>query len=438
MSRREFLGVSKAAAAGAVVAAGLLGGVAGYLVSPPPTTVTTTIEKPVTKTVERTVQLGEAQATTTVTQTVTSTISPVTAPEGKKIKAGWVYVGPVGDFGWTYAHDQGRQYVAQLFPWLETITAESVAEPEAAGVIDRMVAEGAQVVFTTSFGYMDDTIEAGKKYPDVVFEHCSGYKRADNVGTYFAEFYQLYYLNGLAAGAVTKTNKLGYVAAHPIPEVIRHINAFVLGAREVNPKVEVHVVWLFSWYDPGKTREAATSLVEAQNVDVIAFTEDSPTTLQVAQEYQEQGKKVWSFSHYSDMSSYGPDAHLTGQIVNWGLLYEEILSRVYAGSWRSADYWWRIGDGMDYRWKLPPEERVLGEQKGAVYLAPVSPAVPEEIRGLMAQRYEEMKELLFEPFTGPIYDQDGNLRVEKGQRLGRDELWTMDWFVEGIVSKLPR
>ena len=411
MSRREALstGAKIGIAAGIGVAIGAVGGyLGGASTAPPPKTTTTTVTNTFTKTVP-----------------------------GKKIKAGFIYVGPVGDYGWTYAHEMGRQYVASKFPWLETMTEESVPEDQADTVIDRMVSEGADIVFTTSFGYMDSTIKAGEKYPDKVFEHCSGYKRRSNVGTYFAEFYQLYYLCGLAAGAVSETNKVGYIAAFPTPEVIRHINAFVLGARAINPKIKAYVIWLFSWVDPSGARKAAETLVESKGCDVLAFTEDTPATLEVAENYQKKGKKVWSFSHYSDMQHYGPTAHLTGQIVNWGLMYERILADLYSGCWRSKDLWWRIGDGMDYRWSMPVDKSTFDMKLGAVYPAPLNPVIPEEVRALIKRRYEEMKELIFEPFTGPIRDQDGALRVKEGERLGRDELWSMDWFVEGIESKIP-
>ncbi|HDD63701.1 MAG TPA: BMP family ABC transporter substrate-binding protein, partial [Thermoprotei archaeon] len=174
--------------------------------------------------------------------------------EEKKIKAAWIYVGPIGDYGWTHAHDVGRRICEATFPWLETAYAESVSEADVERYIDMFISEGYNVIFTTSFGFMTATIEAGEKHPDVIFFHCSGYMRRPNVGTYFAEFYQLYYLNGLMAGALTKTGKIGYIAAHPIPEVIRHINAFTLGVREVNPNATVYVRWLFKWYDPAGAR----------------------------------------------------------------------------------------------------------------------------------------------------------------------------------------
>jgi simple sugar transport system substrate-binding protein len=412
VDRRDFLKLVGAAAAGLVV-----GGVAGYGVA------STTLQAP----------------------------QPA---QQKQLKAGFIYVGPVGDFGWTKAHDDGRKFAEAALPWLKTSYIESVAEAEVEQKIESLIAGGAKVIFTTSFGFMDGTANAASKHPDLIFEHCSGYRSGaagnapQNMGTYFAEFYQLYYLCGLAAGAMTKTNNLGYVAAFLIPEVVRHINAFVLGAREVNPNVKLFIRRLGAWYSPDKARTAAVDLIENENCDVLAFTEDSPTVLQVAQQYTTQrGKRVWSFSHYNDMASVGPDAHLTGQIVNWGPIYVDLLTSAYAGSWASRDIWARAGDYMPYRWRAQPRPELLTDaatlrslgsrgELGAVYPAPLNSAVPDQHRALFAQRWEEMRELLFEPFTGPIRDQDGALRVKEGERLGRNELWTMNWFVEGVETRI--
>ncbi|MEM1680822.1 MAG: BMP family ABC transporter substrate-binding protein [Sulfolobales archaeon] len=187
-----------------------------------------------------------------------------------------MYVGPIGDYGWSHAHDVGRRYIETVFKdKVETYYVESVEEPKVYDVLKKLVGEGYKVIFTTSFGFMDGTLQAAKEFPNVIFFHCSGYKRWYNMGTYFADLYQLYYLNGLMAGALTKSGKVGYVAAHPIPEVVRHINAFALGVKEVNPNAKVYVVWIHAWYDPPKARAAAESLI-AQGVDVLAFTEDSP------------------------------------------------------------------------------------------------------------------------------------------------------------------
>jgi len=328
------------------------------------------------------------------------------------LRAAWIYISNVEDFGWTYAHDLGRRYVEEKLDFLETGYVESVPEDESLPVITQLVNEGYQVIFTTSFGYMDDTIRAGERYPDRIFMHASGYKRRENVGTYFVRMYQPFFLSGIAAGAVTETNKLGYVAAHPISEVIRHINAFHLGARMVNPDVETNVIWINAWFDPEKARAAAEQLIGI-GCDVLAFTEDTPTVLQVAEE-----NGVYSFSHYSDMKRYGPNAHLMGHIANWGVIYEDVLIRVYTGVWESRDIWW-------------------GFYEGAVDIGEVSNTVPEDARELIENLKRLMIDNSYEPFTGPLVDRRGNLRAEAGRQLTKQELLTMKWFLEGIKGDLP-
>jgi simple sugar transport system substrate-binding protein len=416
-SRRDFIKYAASGIVGLIVGLG-----AGYSIAP----------------------RGIEKVTTTipVEKTVTTTI---TVPERKKLKAGWIYVGPIGDYGWTHAHDQGRKYCEKKYPWLETTFAESVSEADVGRFIDRMITEEkCDLVFTTSFGFMDATIEAGNKYPNKLFFHCSGFKRSRNVGTYFAEFYQLYYLNGLMAGALTKTNKVGYVAAYDIPEVIRHINAFSIGVKEVNPKATVDVRWLFSWFDPTKAREAAESLIAA-GCDVLAFTEDSPTVIQVGEEYTTRGKPIYTFSHYSPMQRFGPNSCVSGQLVHWEIIYEEILIKAYLGALPSSlekfDIWWMLREGavelggefgVPVNPKFEPElkkvkvrDRILGEL--SVY-------------DLVMERLRQMSEetVLFDPFTGPIYDQNGKLRIEDGRRASHDELWNMYWFVDNVIGKLPK
>jgi len=365
---------------------------------------------------------------------------------GKTIKAGFIYVGPIGDYGWTHAHDQGRLFCEEVFPWLETVYVESVSEADAPRIIDSLITEeGCDVVFTTSFGYMDATIEAGERHPDKIFFHCSGYKRAKNVGTYFAEFYQLYYLNGLMAGALTNSNKIGYVAAHPIPEVVRHINAFALGIKEVNPNATVDVRWLYAWYNPTAAREAAEALI-AEGCDVLAFTEDSPTVIQVAQEYYEAGQPVYVFSHYSPMQSFGEDVCVSGQLVHWEVIYADILSKIYAGYYNSTnledvDYWWMLREGAV---ELGGEFGVPINPKFVPILNSTYIDHPEfgniSVYELVMKRLEQMSEdtVVFDPFTGPIYDNEGTLRVEAGRRMTHDELWTIDWFVDNIVAEVPK
>lgn len=426
ISRREFLGIARGAAIGGIVAAGALGAIAGYL--------------------------GGSAAAPAKTTTVTSTVTAAAKP----LKVGYVYVGPVGDYGWSYGHDRGRRWADERFgAGVESFYIESVPEAEVGGAIESLVARGANLIFTTSFGYMDATAEYAEKYPDVYFVHISGYRSGaagnapENMSAAFAEFYQLYFLNGLAAGAVTETGVIGYVGAYPIPEVVRHINAFVLGAnysykKKTGKNIKAHVNWIFSWVAPDKARSAAVALVEEKNCDVLAFTEDTPAVLQVAEEYQKKGKRVWGFSHYSDMREYGPTAHLTGQIANWGPIYLEFYKMVATNSWVSMDIWTRIGDYMPYRWRKKVGESTAGQPEGTVFLAPLNPVIPNEWQLEIKRLYEDMKELLFEPFSvdgnlgEPIRDQDGEVRIKAGERADHDMLWNMDWLVEYIEEPLPR
>jgi len=443
ISRREFLGVARSAAIAGIVAAGIVGGIAGYVggsSAAPPRTVTT-----------MTTVAGVAQ-TVTETRIVTQTVTGLAEP----LRVGYVYVGPVGDYGWSYAHDMGRRWADAHFGLpVKSFYRESVPEAEVGSAIETLIDEGAKLIFTTSFGYMDSTAEYAAKYPDRYFVHISGYRSGaagnapGNMSAAFAEFYQLYYLNGLAAGAVTETGVVGYVGAYPIPEVVRHINAFVLGAnyaykKRTGKNIKAHVTWIFSWYAPAEARKAAIALIEEKSCDVLAFTEDTPSVLQVAEEYWKKGRRVWSFSHYSDMREYGPNAHLTGQIVNWGPIYLDFYRMVATNSWISVDIWTRIGDYMPYRWRRPVEQSTAGRPEGTVYLAPLNPAIPSEWQILIKQRYEEMKELLFEPFSvegnlgEPIRDQNGEVRIKAGERADHDMLWNMDWLVEYIEEPLPR
>jgi basic membrane protein A len=364
----------------------------------------------------------------------------------RKLKACFIYVGPIGDYGWSHAHNEGRLFVENQFAWLETAYAEAVPEADAERFLDRFVVEeGCDVVFTTSFGFMDGTIAAANKYPDTIFFHCSGFKRAPNSGTYFVDFYQLYYLNGLMAGALTKSGKVGYVGAHPIPEVVRHIDAFTLGVREANPEATVDVRWLFAWYDPAKAREATEALI-ADGADVLAFTEDSPTVVQVGQEYVERGEPVYTFSHYSPMEEFGPDSAVSGQLVDWGILYEEILAKVYLGVYNNqnlenVDYWWLmrekgaiLGGSFDH----PINPKFVDTLKAVMVTDPMLGEL--SVYDLVMKRVEQMSDpaMLFDPFTGPINDQDGAERVAAGHRMSLGELLVMDWFVEGNVGSIPR
>ncbi len=337
-----------------------------------------------------------------------------TAAEEKEVKAAFVYVSPIGDAGWTYAHDQGRQFIEKKFG-IKTAYAESVPETDAERVIREFADEGYNVVFTTSFGYMDATIAVAKDYPDTVFMHCSGYKTAKNVGTYFGRMYQARYLTGIVAGAMTKSNKIGYVAAHPIPEVIRGINAFALGVKKVNPDAKVYVVWTGTWYDPAKEKEAALSLI-SEGCDVIAQHQDSPAPQEAAEE-----NGLYSIGYHTDMAKFAPHAHLTAAVWNWSVIYSYVIEQVMRGTWKSEQIWW----GID---------------KGVVDIAPISKAVPEDVKKMVEE--EKAKYLNHEvpdqyPFVGPIYDQQGNLVKAEGEVMTDDELLSMNYFVDNVVGEIP-
>jgi simple sugar transport system substrate-binding protein len=361
-----------------------------------------------------------------------------------KIKAGFVYVGPIGDYGWSHAHDQGRLYVENKFPWLETVYFESVSEADADRFIDRLINdEECDIVFTTSFGFMDPTITAGQKYQDKVFFHCSGYKRDANVGTYFADFYQLYYLNGLMAGALSKTGKVGYVGAYPIPEVVRHINAFALGVQEINPNATVSVRWIYAWYDPTRAREAAEALI-AEGCDALAFTEDSPTVLQVGEEHTDAGNMIYTFSHYSPMQEFAPQSCVSGQLVHWERLYEDIISRFYLGihnntNLANIDYLYNLGQkGVSLGGEIgvPINQIFIPELKAINVTDPILGSV--DVYNLTMTRLEQMSEpsVIFDPFTGPIKDQTGTVRIPEDARATYEQLWTIDWFVEGVIGTI--
>lgn len=341
---------------------------------------------------------------------------PPKAEEKKpeKIKVAFVYVGPVGDAGWTFEHDRGRKYLAEKMPDVETTFIESVPEgADAERVLTELAEKGNKVIFATSFGYMDYVIKVAQKYPNVVFEHCSGYKVASNVGTYFGRMYQPRYLSGIVAGKTTKSNIIGYVAAHPIPEVIRGINAFTLGVRSVNPKAKVKVVWTNTWYDPAKEKEAAKSLLEF-GADVIAQHQDTPGPMQAA---EEKGK--FGVGYNSDMRSYAPKAVLTGPVWNWGPYYVKVVEAVKNGTWKSEQYWGPMSDGI-------------------VELGPYGPMVGDDVKKLVDAKKQEILAGKWDVFTGPIKDQKGEVKVKEGQKMTDEEMLSFNWFVEGVEGTIPK
>ncbi len=337
-----------------------------------------------------------------------------TASAQDSFKVGFVYVSPIGDAGWTYQHDLARKHLEETFEGLETVYVENVPEgADAQRVIRQLASGGSDLIFTTSFGYMNPTLQVARQFPKVVFEHATGYKRADNVGTYMPRLYEGRYLAGMTAGLMTETNKLGFVGAFPIPEVIRAVNAFTRGARAVNPDVEVSVVWINAWYDPSKARAAAGTLMD-QGADVLTHHSDSHAVVQAA---AERGK--YAIAYHSDMAKYGKDYQLTAVVHKWDDYYEQVVREVMDGTWKSGNVWGGIDHGM-------------------VDLAPFGKAVPEEVREQVMAAREQIISGELHPFAGPVVDQSGTERVAEGETMSDEDMLKMDYYVEGITSRLPR
>jgi simple sugar transport system substrate-binding protein len=330
-------------------------------------------------------------------------------------KVGFVYVGPIGDHGWTYRHDIGRQAIeAELGDAVETSYVESVSEgPDAERVIRQLAADGHDLIFTTSFGFMNPTIKVAKQFPDVKFEHATGYKRADNVSTYLARFYEGRAIIGTIAGRMTKTNTIGYIGSFPIPEVIRGINAFTLAMRRVNPEAEVKVVWVNTWYDPGKEADAAKTLID-QGADIITQHTDSPAPLQVAEE-----RGIYAFGQASDMAAFAPKAQLTSIIDDWDPYYIERAKAVVEGTWESSDVWYGIKDGM-------------------VKMADYGDAVPADVAAEADAIEAAIVDGTLHPFAGPINNQAGEQVVAEGEVISDEDLLKMDWYVEGVLGSIPK
>ncbi len=337
-----------------------------------------------------------------------------TAQAEEKLKVGFIYVGPIGDHGWSYQHDQGRLAIEKaLGDKVQTSYLEKVPEgADAERALERLARSGHKLIFATSFGYMDSVIKVAKRHPDVKFEHATGYKRAKNVSTYSARFYEGRYIIGKIAAKVSKKGMAGYIASFPIPEVVRGINAFMLGAQSVNPQFKIKVVWVNSWYDPGKEADAAKVLI-AQGADILTQHTDSAAPMQVAEE-----KGIKAFGQASDMIKFGPKAQLTAVIDDWAPYYVSRTRAVLDGTWKSEDTWGGLAAGM-------------------VKMAPYT-NMPEDVKKMAQETEEAIRSGKLHPFTGPIYDQDGKLRAKKGEVLSDKVLLGMNWYVKGIDDKLPK
>ncbi|WP_081650538.1 BMP family ABC transporter substrate-binding protein [Paucidesulfovibrio longus] len=338
--------------------------------------------------------------------------APAAAEQAKTVKAGFVYVSPIGDAGYSYAQDQGRLYIDKL-DWVETAFAENVAEgPDSERVIRNMARKGFDVIFATSFGFMDPMMKVASEFPDVKFMHCSGFKTAPNASNYFGRMYQARYLTGLVAGSMTTSNEIGYVAAMQIPEVIRGINAFTLGVRAVNPQAQVRVVWTNTWYDPVLEKDAAISLLDA-GCDVITQHQDSPGPQEAAEE-----RGAYCVGYNSDMAAFAPKAHLTAAIWNWGPLYQEVVEQIRDGKWHGGESLW------------------YGMERGIVDIAPFGPMVPEDVKALVAEKKAELQKGNDIVFRGPIKNQAGEVVVADGATPTDGELLGMKYFVEGVVGSI--
>jgi basic membrane protein A len=334
------------------------------------------------------------------------------AAEGEVIKAGFIFIGPINDGGWTQAHNEGREQAAEALEGkAELIYKENIPEgPEAAQAMQTMIDDGVKIIFANSFGYGDTMKELAEANPDVKFEHATGAGTLENFATYYGAAEDTIYLTGLAAGAaIPEGGTVGFVAPFPIPEVIRHINAFQIGVAEVNPTATTKVVWTNTWFDPAVERQAADSLI-AEGVDAIASGQDSPAPGEAA-----KAANLPFVGYDSDQSENLGDIWLTASLYHWGDYYTERIQAVIDGTWETHEYWGGIHDGF-------------------VSLAPFGPKVSQETKDLIAKRQQEIIDGEFYELTGPLVDQDGTERVPEGVKMTLEEILAMDWFVKGVVG----
>ena len=341
-------------------------------------------------------------------------VAAAPASAAEPFKAAWVYLGPVGDAGWTFAHDQGRKAVeAEFGDKVKTTFVEKVPESaDAERVIRDLAEQGNKIIFATSFGYMEPMVKVAAEFPNVKFEHATGYKMSANMRVYDAKFYEDAYLAGIIAGKMSKTGTLGFVGSFPIPEVLRNINAFTLGAQSINPKIKTKVVWVSSWFDPPKEGDAAQSLING-GADVLLQNTDSSAVLQTA---EKTGK--YAFGWDADMSAVAPKAHLASAMVLWGGYYKKAIKEAMDGTWKS-------------------ERTVWGVKEGQNDLAKVADAVPEDIKKKVEEIKAGMKAGTFEVFSGPLSNNDGKEVLAKDAKA--DQAWKdkVDFYVKGVEGKLP-
>jgi simple sugar transport system substrate-binding protein len=340
--------------------------------------------------------------------------SPAAPAKAEPLKIAFAYIGPVGDGGWTFAHDNGRKAVEKEFGGkVVTTFTESVPEgPDAERVIRDMVGQGNKLIFGTTFGYMDYMLKVAADAKDVKFEHATGYKTAENLRTYDSRTYEGAYMAGVIAGGMTKTNVLGVVGSVPIPEVVRNINSFTLGAQSVNPKIRTKVVWVNKWFDPPKETEAATSLLNG-GADVLMQNTDSSAVLQTA---EKAGK--YAFGWDSDMTAYGPKAHLASAIINWGPYYIKATKDALEGTWKTGQAWW-------------------GVKEGAIDIVSISDKVPAELKTKVEGVKSGLKDGSYVIWKGPIVDNAGKEVLKKDEVADDKWLGGINFFVKGVEGKVP-
>ena len=331
------------------------------------------------------------------------------------LKVGFVYVGPIGDHGWSYQHHQGLLAVKKEFgDKVETTFVENVPEgPDAERVIDQLASQGHKLIITTSFGFMNPTVKVAAKYPDVKFEHMTGFKQSSNLATANIRYYEGRYVAGILAAKASKTGVIGYIGSFPIPEVVMGINATYLGAKSVNPNIKLKIIWVSTWFDPGKEADAAKALAD-QGVDIIMQHTDSPAPVKFAEE-----RKIFSVGQASDMKAFGPNAVLTSIVDNWNGYYIGRVKAVLDGSWKSGDVWGGFNTGM-------------------LAMGAYGPGVSADSKALADAAKDKISKGEFHPFTGPLKKQDGSDFLKAGEKIADKDLAGMNFYVEGIDGALPK
>jgi basic membrane protein A and related proteins len=338
----------------------------------------------------------------------------LSASAADKLKVGFIYLGPVGDYGWTYQHEVGRQELVKVLgDKVDTTYLENVNEgPDAERAIEQLVRSGHKLIFTTSFGYMDPTLKVAKKYPDVHFEHATGFKRDKNMATYSARWYQGRYIQGTIAAKASKAGVLGYIGSFPIPEVVSGINATMLAAQKINPNIKVKIIWVNTWFDPGKEADAAKALLD-QGADIIMQHTDSPAAVQVASE-----RGALAFGQDSDMIKFGPKTQLTAIIDNWAPYYIQRVKEQLAGTWKSTDVW--------------------GGLKSKMFIMAPYTNLTDDIKRLASDTEAAVSDDRLHPFTCPILTQEGTtVECKGGTHLADEQILGMNFYVKGIDDKIP-